>query len=782
MTERLEEHLVARGLLTQDWADDALRSQALVGGAMDTLLLEMGAVREQDLVTALGEVSGLQPIYLADYVPNPGMASALPREEAERLNLAPLSDEDGMLHVAVPYPVPMRGLEVLVRKLGRSVAPWVATDVRVRSWRAQIYGTPLPARDSALLGTLGPTLEERLATEMAEQAARNVVGEPVPLENPRPEPATEQNPAASSVPGFEPAGTLLEALEAGVAAAEPELPAWTVDAPRTRTRRTRPPTTTTPSTSDPVVDWSLSEARTALRTVAGDREGLKDVVLRYARRTFDFVAAFAVVRGTAMGWDARGEGADAAALAQVSFPLDVPSVFRTAALAHSSYAGPVPADAQTRQVLEALGRTPRSVFVFPVEVRGRLVAVLYGDRGSRPVSQRRLSDLILFCQELGAAFAELIVLRKQRRFADEDTAPAEASGTLGLTGVPRRSLEGLDRAPPATAPADLGPVLERLVGTDAAARAAAISDLTRAPDAAARALAAEFPGPSAWSRVPVLELPAPDELGPVPAGLARLGGAGARALSRFLDAPDADTRYMALLTAGSLPHPELVAGVLRGLFDGDPDVASAARAAATALRRLPRFQAALPDLRQELVAKEPERRALAARALGMLHDRPSVEGLIGLTGSDDAVAAQAAAEALIESPAPRSAPAPTAGWPGGPRTGPTGGRSGCSRRFGIPSRGSGPPPSRSSPPRSATRWDTPPMRRKPNARRRWTAGKTRCSTRAYARSTAEATRGAGQNRPTSANTPPPGPIDTAGSTAGNAVVEAEGGWSEELSS
>src|SRR5262249_47544802 len=63
---------------------------------------------------------------------------------------------------------------------------------------------------------------------------------------------------------------------------------------------------------------------------------------------------------------------------------------------------------------------------------------------------------------------------------------------------------------------------------------------------------------------------------------------------------------------------------------------------------LPRFQAALPDLRQELVAKEPERRVLAARALGMLHDRASVEGLIGLTASDDATSAQAAAEALIE--------------------------------------------------------------------------------------------------------------------------------------
>src|SRR5262249_51081023 len=158
-------------------------------------------------------------------------------------------------------------------------------------------------------------------------------------------------------------------------------------------------------------------------------------------------------------------------------------------------------------------------------------------------------------------FAELIVLRKQRRFTDEEP-PTERSDSLALDGASRRTPETLDRAPPPAALGDLGPVLERLVGTDATALAAAISDVTRAPDAAARELAAQFPGPSAWSRVPVQELPAPDELGPVPAGLARLGAAGARALVRFLDAPEADVRYVALLTAGSLPHPELVPGVL----------------------------------------------------------------------------------------------------------------------------------------------------------------------------------------------------------------------------
>jgi hypothetical protein len=666
MIERLETHLVACGLLTAQRAEDALRSQALVGGAMDTVLLEMGAVPEAELVNALGQVSGLQPIQLSDYLPDPAMAKELDAAEAERLNLVPLSVEEGLLHVAVPHPVPMRGLEALVRKLGRSVAPWVAADVRVRQWRSRIYGTPLPAREGALLATLGPepvrapetadaslTLEEQLVREMAESAARAVASEPVDL-LPRPAPAS----------------SLLEAIEAGLAGAEPEAignwptspplppqkgalpPGGTLlDAPRSPRLRRAVPGGVGARSREPVVEWSLPEARSALRAVAGDREGIKDVVLRYARRTFDFAAMFAVVRGTAIGWDARGERADAVSLSQVSFPLDAPSMFRTAALAHGGYAGPVPADALTLQVLDALGRRPRSAFVFPVEVRGRQVALVYGDRGLLRISQRRLAEFILFCQELGAAFAELIVLRKQRRFREPE-GHEPVSSALAVTPMPGPAPEGLGRVRPprpVEAPiADFPLLLSRLVGNDAASRAAAIAELVRAPEASARALAARFPGPTAWSRVPVQELPEPDELGPVPAALARLGPAGARALARLLDADSSDTRYVALLTAGSLPYAELVPGVLRGLFDPEADVASAARAAATALHRLPRFQTALPELRQELASRDPDRRIQAARALGMLHDRASVEGLIGLTSSDDVETAQSAAEALAD--------------------------------------------------------------------------------------------------------------------------------------
>lgn len=197
-------------------------------------------------------------------------------------------------------------------------------------------------------------------------------------------------------------------------------------------------------------------------------------------------------------------------------------------------------------------------------------------------------------------------------------------------------------------PSDFGPLLRRLTGPDAAQRARAVAELARSPEASARVLAQHFPGPTAWTRLPVVELPEADELGPIPAALSRLGRAGAQALAPLLDGPEADTRYFALLTAGNLPFAELVGGVLRGLFDPEPDLSSAARASATAFKRVPRFDASMKDLRQELAARDPQRRALAARALGALHDREAIEGLINLTGSDDPVCAQAAAEALKE--------------------------------------------------------------------------------------------------------------------------------------
>jgi hypothetical protein len=431
---------------------------------------------------------------------------------------------------------------------------------------------------------------------------------------------------------------------------------------------------------DEVPDWTLAQARAALKESTKDRDRLIDTALRFGRRTFDYVCAFAVLRGAAVGWDARGEGLSGDKLSLVSVPLDASSVFRTVAITRGSYAGPMPPDSLTKHYLELFGRQPpRTLFLYPVEVRGRLVAILYGDCGQKPISQRRLSDFILFCQDLPAAFQELILFRKQRlgelrNALDfdvdvEDTpaastgapanappAPAMAAG-LGWSPFVTRSAGALGRAAAMAPlvmsqeerpPPDFGPLLKRLTGPDANQRSNAMAELARSPEASAKVLATHFPGPTAWSRLPVVELPEADELGPIPGALSRLGRPAAQVLAPLLDASDADTRYFALLTAGSLPFVELVDGVLRGLFDYEPDISSAARVAAAALKHLPRLDAAKKELRQELTSRDALRRSLAARALGTLHDRDAIEGLINLTGSDDEMCAQAAAEALRE--------------------------------------------------------------------------------------------------------------------------------------
>ncbi|MBL8919535.1 MAG: FrgA protein [Myxococcaceae bacterium] len=399
------------------------------------------------------------------------------------------------------------------------------------------------------------------------------------------------------------------------------------------------------------MEWTLAQARQSLKDYTHDRDALINVVLEYGRRAFDFVAAFAVVRGAAVGWDSRGDG-DNAAVRRFAVPLDTASVFRTVALTRGSYVGPLPPDALTQHYLAILGRAPRTVFLWPIEVQSKLVAMLYGDCGSNPVSQRRLSDFILFCRDLPTSFHDLILFRKQNPRAPQAFAerqePAHEPIAPGISDVPTDAewFNGL---------------IALLTGPDPSERSMAMLELMKTPEASAAALAHAFPGPSAWSRLPVVELPEPDELGPIPGALTRLGHPAATAIAPLLDSSDSDARYLALLTAGSLRYPEVIDGVLRGLFDLEPDISSAARAAATSLRYLPTFQARLHELRRELASTDPLRRSLAARALGVLHDREAIDGLINLTGSEDELVATSAAEALKEITRANHGPNPR-GW------------------------------------------------------------------------------------------------------------------------
>jgi hypothetical protein len=650
MAGRLAQHLVLKGLISDAVAKEALQRAEASDCSLDTALLEEGLVPESELLSAAAELSGLRPVNLSNFEPNPDVAAVLPPKIAERHRLAPLSLDDKTLHIACCYPPPQVELAEIAFLLERELSVWVALELRVREWTSALYGTPLPPRFSTLLAKVDGKPLAPSPEEMTLEAAPH---EEVTLEESLPLQVEENEGPEAPV--------LLENRRAESAERPPPL----LPSPAAPPAPPPPPSAPAMPAGD---KWTLTEAREALRQASANRDHLIQVVLTYAVQTFEYAAAFACLRGSAVGWDARGRGLGRPSLTEVSISLDAPSVFHTVSASRGSYMGPIPTDAGSAQAIRQLGRAPRAVFLYPIEVRGKLLAIIYADRGESPVQQLKLSEFILFCQDLPSCFEALIAARKK---ADRPSVEAPAP-PRGTNGVPSRNGAQLGSGarpvappplPPPAAPMDvpagtespskaevrqLEVWVEKLSSSDASERAFAFSQLQQSPEAASRVLVQAFPGPTAWYRFPVAQLPSADELGPVPAALSRLSGAAARALAPLLSAPDVDVRYFALLTAGSLPFPELLDGVFRGAFDIEPDLSSAGRAALTSFKGVPGFDAALARLRQEMSAKTPMRRSLAARALGALHDRASVEALIQMTGSSDGLEAQAASEALRE--------------------------------------------------------------------------------------------------------------------------------------
>lgn len=593
MPARLAQYLIARGLVTAEQAEQSLHKLAVEGGALDTVLLEQRLVSEAQLLEALADISGQRSVNLGDFEINHSVSSLVPAKIAERLGITPLSIEGGVLHVACTYPVPARELGEVGFLLGKKLELWVALDFRVRQWLHGLYGLPLSRRYADLLAAFKPdpaeptstvvqepSLEEALARDMVERLATSVIGEPIPLH-------------AKKADGREPPVK-------GSRAIRGEAPGY-----------------------DDVPDWSLQQAREELRAARNDPEAALEVVLTFAEHTFEFSAVFAVHHGLALGRNVRADGWTPEDIQKISLPLDVFSVFRTVMLSRGSYVGPPPPDAFTGFFLQRMGRTPRVIFLFPIEWRARVILMLYGDGGSEPISQRKLSDFLLFCQNLPAALSR-VALRTQ----------------------PRPATSRSDRSHPREQ--DFPQLFAQLTGPDVDERAIAMQVLASAPSLFASKLIAQFPGPTSWSRGLVSSLPDASELGPIPAAIVQMGTAGVAALAPLLDSVQLDTRYRAVLTAGNFPAPDFIDGLRRALFDPDPDIASAARAAAQNSTHLPQFELVLRDLRRDLTTREARRRARAAQALGVLHDREVIDGLIGLVGSDDLECAQAAAQALTE--------------------------------------------------------------------------------------------------------------------------------------
>jgi hypothetical protein len=694
--------LVEEGAVDGATVERALARQTELGGSFDTALLELVAIDEDRLLSAMSRAAGLPAAPPSAWEAADARARRVfPSRVAERHGLAPFALDGRELALVASHPVDLGLLDEISFMLSLHLTAHVGPEWRIRALIHRLYGGTLDARFAALAARSAAAEAAAPPPEPEVPVGQGEGPESTSAQPPRgPEPAPAPPPRISfdrdaSEPLEPLAAALAQALESDDF---PWLDDATVDlGPEpVGPGQPAPAAAGKPSGPDTSLDrsapphWTLVQAREALAAARG-RDELVLVMLRYARDFFDFAALFAVTRDAVAGHDALGPDEDARdrCRATAIYTSD-PGVFKTVIETRAPYLGPVVGGVSgTEAILAGLGRgTPRTVLVCPIILRDRTACILYADNGEAPVSARRLGDLLLFESAIGSAFERLIRERKQRMKGSVAAAPkpsrpapepparspaAAGSSTIAaraeaaadpalppvptgppdewrtsepaLASVPEFDIDvddgGLDR--PGTPPRSVQAEMERLVSTPPGSprRAQSVARLAAQGDAAVQVLVAALPGP-----IEDDQTTEPALIGPITAALSLHGAAAVPLLLGLLQEGDPSRRRCAVVLLGAAAEPSAFPALADRALDSDPRVAAAAADALARNRNDPAMRGVLDRLHRSLLSGVTARAAGAARALGALRDVEAIPLLIQVLETSDGADAAAAAEAL----------------------------------------------------------------------------------------------------------------------------------------
>lgn len=463
--ESLEQILIDRGWVQKAQLRRAQETQRSLGGNLGTSLLEMGAVSEEQLHRALSEQFAVPWAEIDALRQAPeDVGRRLPETLAVRCKAVAFHLAGTALHVAMLDPGNLACQDEIAFACGRRIHVHVASEVRIAEALDRAYGHEPSSRLAALIDQLNRSrylwkgesstaesprsgdgrgrdrsagdeasawppihlpewtdpvnelfpeqpLPASLKPAPSPQAAPpEPVVEPEPTPEPPRKPARREPPTSIKLSPEELRRLYPKAPSAGASAAAPG-----EATPRTAKPAVRPPATAKRPSVDAVTLAGLfTRAAEALAAVQ-DRDQVGRILLDLLGAVFDRAALF-VVRGSRVeGWMGQGGGIDPERLANLVLSLEVPSAFlnlRAGSPFHLGPLAPVPAH---RELAGCWGaQLPAGSLLVPVHLQGRLVAVLYGDRGERPLADLPLGRFQELAQQTAAAFERCIVLKKQR--------------------------------------------------------------------------------------------------------------------------------------------------------------------------------------------------------------------------------------------------------------------------------------------------------------------------------------------------------------------------------
>ncbi|WP_437737110.1 hypothetical protein [Sorangium sp. So ce1335] len=205
--------------------------------------------------------------------------------------------------------------------------------------------------------------------------------------------------------------------------------------------------------------FTLAMAEQELAAVDSS-EAVLAILFDFAQQYFEYTVLFTVHGERAEGRNAAGPGAERERVAKIAVPFDRPSVLARARALRAPLVTALAGSAPDAELQRELGRTVHAaaVAVVPVVVRGRVVALVYGDDGASSVELSSIGDLIALAGVAATVLERLILRKKLNRSgaahpSDSPAARDSAVPPLRATAPPQPAAPPPREAPqPAALP------------------------------------------------------------------------------------------------------------------------------------------------------------------------------------------------------------------------------------------------------------------------------------------------------------------------------------------
>ncbi len=372
---KLGEILIEKGVTSMGELHTALEACHRHRSRLGTQLLRLGFLTEKELLSALGEQTGMPP------VPREILEAAtldvmglLPRKTAERLHAVPFGKLQSQLHVALINPRDDAAIEEIHLVTGLDVQPFVVTEASLEAALARLgLGSGEVVRtdggpnddpsegsdwESMWNGTL-PTVEDLVALESWT------------------EDEWEFSVAYATFPGLVAVGDPSEVTLSGV----------------------------------------LDEAglKKALCAAVG-RDSVGAALLSYSAQFLTRLCLFSVYKEQVHGWLVEGMGPVLEDVQSFAIDLERPTMLSAVAAAGRAQEGPVPPGEDNESIAACLGDPiSRDLFLVPVRVQERTVAFLMGDIPGQSTIGIPVKDLTNAANVAGMALEMIIQRRKISR-------------------------------------------------------------------------------------------------------------------------------------------------------------------------------------------------------------------------------------------------------------------------------------------------------------------------------------------------------------------------------